>query len=118
MKITALVENTVSGQLAGTLGREHGLSLYIEALGHRILFDMGQTDLFARNAAALGADLAAVTVPTFLLHGKKDAVAPKETALTLAEEIPGARLFWLEQSGHGIFSDDAAKFNRIFFQCL
>ena len=60
MKITALVENTVSGQLAGTLGREHGLSLYIEALGHKILFDMGQTDLFARNAAALGADLAAV----------------------------------------------------------
>lgn len=86
----------------------------------------------ARSASAVGtvqaacalrdedgrADLAAVTVPTFLLHGKKDAVAPKETALTLAEEIPGARLFWMEQSGHGIFSDDAAKFNRIFFQCL
>ena len=56
LKITALVENTVPEDLAAQLGlgKEHGLSLYIEACGHKILFDMGQSGLFARNAAALG----------------------------------------------------------------
>lgn len=68
MKITALVENTTSDE---RLGREHGLSLYIETLGHRVLFDMGQTDLFARNAGALGIDLAGVDLAV-LSHGHYD----------------------------------------------
>lgn len=73
MKITALVENTVPGTLAETLGlgKEHGLSLYIEGCGHKILFDMGQTGLFARNAAALGVDLGAVDLAV-LSHGHYD----------------------------------------------
>ena len=73
LKITALVENTVPEDLAAQLGlgKEHGLSLYIEACGHKILFDMGQTGLFARNAAALGVDLAAVDLAV-LSHGHYD----------------------------------------------
>ena len=53
MKITALVEDT---SLQG-LPAEHGLSLWIEACGRKFLFDLGQGDLFARNAASLGIDL-------------------------------------------------------------
>ena len=68
INITALVENTTSDE---RLDKEHGLSLYIEALGHRILFDMGQTDLFARNAEALGIDLAGVDLAV-LSHGHYD----------------------------------------------
>lgn len=68
IKITALVENTTSDE---RLDKEHGLSLYIEALGHNILFDMGQTDLFARNAQALGIDLAGVDLAV-LSHGHYD----------------------------------------------
>ena len=52
MIITALVENTSACGLTA----EHGLSLFVEMPGCRFLFDLGQTDLFARNAAALGVD--------------------------------------------------------------
>lgn len=54
MKITSLLENTSH---RGDMLTEHGLSLYIETKAHKILFDMGQSDAFAKNAAALGIDL-------------------------------------------------------------
>lgn len=67
MKIWTLVENTApEGLLA-----EHGLSLYIETAEHRILFDAGQSDAFARNAEALGIDLSLVDL-AILSHGHYD----------------------------------------------
>lgn len=68
MKITVLSEN-ISQDPA--LPAEHGLSLFIETEKHTILFDMGQTELFAENAARLGCDLAAVDVAV-LSHGHYD----------------------------------------------
>ena len=47
MKITVLVENT---SRRDDIVARHGLSLYIEARGRRILFDMGQDELFYENA--------------------------------------------------------------------
>ncbi len=44
------------------LGAEWGLAIYIEHRGHALLLDTGASDLFAKNAAALGLDLGAVEV--------------------------------------------------------
>lgn len=68
MRVTALVENQ---SFQENLQAEHGLSLYIETAEHKILFDMGQTDLFAENAAKLGINLADVDIAV-LSHGHYD----------------------------------------------
>ena len=54
MIIKTLVENTSNSEV---LGCEHGLSLYIETPAHRIIFDMGASNLFAINARKVGVDL-------------------------------------------------------------
>lgn len=68
MKITSLLENTTQRRDMKT---EHGLSLYIETEKHKILFDMGQTQLFRENAQALGIDLAGVDL-AIVSHGHYD----------------------------------------------
>ena len=59
MKITTLVENRPSPD-DPALVAEWGLSQHVEINGRRLLFDMGASDAFARNAARLGIDLGAV----------------------------------------------------------
>lgn len=68
MKIWTLIENTACRE---DLAAEHGLSLYIEACGRRILFDSGQSDAFADNAAHMGIDLRRVDFAV-LSHGHYD----------------------------------------------
>ena len=68
MKLTALVENTSTQP---ELISEHALSLYIECNGYKILFDMGASDAFVRNAKVLGIDLNAVDFAV-LSHGHYD----------------------------------------------
>ena len=68
MKITSLLENTTTNEQFKV---EHGLSLFIETDKHKILFDMGQSDLFAENAKTLGIDLAEVDIAV-LSHGHYD----------------------------------------------
>lgn len=73
MKITVLAENTISNtsKFKKTLQAEHGLSLYIETNNQHILHDMGQSDLFYKNAKILGIDLTNTNF-AFLSHGHYD----------------------------------------------
>ncbi len=68
MRITALTENTSHIE---NIACEHGLSLYIETQGKRILFDTGQTDLFSVNARKLGIDISSVDI-CVISHGHYD----------------------------------------------
>ena len=68
MKISVLVEDTTESKC---LEAEHGLSLFIETCGCRILFDTGQTDMLARNAQRMGVDLASADFAV-ISHGHYD----------------------------------------------
>ena len=68
MRIVALMEDTaVSEQFVCS----HGLSLYIETRGHKILFDMGQDGRFLENAEKLGIGVGSVDT-AILSHGHYD----------------------------------------------
>jgi len=66
--VKVLAENT---SLSEKLGSEHGLSLYLETGSRKILFDTGASGLFARNAAEMNVDLAAVDLAV-ISHGHYD----------------------------------------------
>ena len=84
MKITALLENTSNRTDMQT---EHGLSLYIEVGERKILFDMGATDLFARNAEVLGVDLTAIDT-AIISHGHNDHGGGLATFLEINPHAP------------------------------
>ncbi len=68
MKVTSIIENTSRMGLPV----EHGLSLYIEKDdGQKVLFDMGQSGLFARNAEALSLSIADIDIAV-VSHGHYD----------------------------------------------
>ena len=93
LKITTLIENQAGTQ--DNLAFEHGLSLYIEFAGKRLLFDTGQTGAFADNARKLGLDLTALD-GVILSHGHYDhsgglgrllPLLAKDTPIYLGEEF-------------------------------
>ncbi len=83
MKIVTLMENTAQEGFTC----EHGLSLYIETEGAKILFDTGATGAFAGNAQKLGIDLAQVDFAV-LSHGHYDHGGGIQTFLEINEKAP------------------------------
>lgn len=84
IKVTVLCENV---QGCDGVCAEHGLSLFIEANGKRILFDMGQSGLFAENARSLGIDLSTVDAAV-LSHGHYDHGGGIHTFLNINKTAP------------------------------
>ena len=68
MKIVTLIEDS---QVDCQLGSEHGISFYIETQKHKLLFDVGQSCLFASNARKLDIDLNEVDL-VVISHGHYD----------------------------------------------
>ncbi len=105
MRVTALVENT---SLRKELGSEHGLSLYIETKRHKILFDSGATDLFAKNAEILGVDLSGADI-AFLSHAHYDHGGGLKTFLRINDR---AKIYAGQTAFSGYYANETDKPKR------
>jgi pimeloyl-ACP methyl ester carboxylesterase len=69
--------------------------------------------MVALRDSDLRPDMARVSVPTLIVHGVNDRIAPLAlTGEILAKGIVGAQLVRFAQSGHGLFYDEKDKFNQ------
>ena len=102
MRVTMLLDNISSSP---ALIAEHGLSLFIETAKHRILFDTGKTDAFARNAEALGIDLAAVDMAV-ISHGHYDHTGGLVRFLELNDHAP----VYVQREAFGHFEAESARY--------
>jgi pimeloyl-ACP methyl ester carboxylesterase len=57
--------------------------------------------------------LAAIDVPTLIVHGRQDAIADPRAAEYAIERIPGATAHWLDGVGHLPFLDRADEFDEV-----
>ena len=102
MRFTVLCENTVSRP---GLSAEHGFSLLIETNGCKALFDMGQTDVFARNAASMRLSLADVHFAV-LSHGHYD----HSGGIAAFMQLNSDALIYIPQHAFGDYRNAEGKF--------
>lgn len=56
-------------------------------------------------------DLAKITIPTIIFHGKKDKICSFEMAEQLKSHLINSRIVAFVNSGHALFLEETAKFN-------
>jgi len=66
---------------------EHGLSVFVEACGRKILFDTGASDIFSFNAKKMGVDLSTVDMAV-ISHGHYDHTQGVPEFCRLNEKAP------------------------------
>ena len=109
LRITTLIENMPDE--AGQLAYEHGLSLYIEFQGKRILFDTGQSGDFLKNAQVLDKSMQKMDA-VIISHGHYDhSGGVPAFAKELKQSIPmyvGAGFF---EKKYKLLSDGTYRYN-------
>ena len=67
--------------------------------------------LVALRDTDLRNDLLSITIPTLIMHGKKDKICSFEMAEQLKSGIANSRIIPFEKSGHALFLEETEKFN-------
>lgn len=67
--------------------------------------------LVALRDTDLRPDLAKITIPTLILHGKKDKICSFDLAEQMRAGITDSHLVAFEKSGHSLFLEETKKFN-------
>jgi pimeloyl-ACP methyl ester carboxylesterase len=67
--------------------------------------------LIALRDTDLRADMAKITIPTLIMHGKKDKICSFDLAKQMKAGIINSHIVAFENSGHSLFLEEAHKFN-------
>jgi non-heme chloroperoxidase len=67
--------------------------------------------LIALRDTDLRSDLAKITIPTLIMHGKKDKICSFDLALQMKAGILNSSIVAFENSGHSMFLEEIHKFN-------
>ena len=68
--------------------------------------------LIALRDTDLRGDLSTITLPTLIMHGKKDKICSFDLAEQMKAWIPNSNIIAFEDSGHSLFLEETEKFNR------
>ncbi len=67
--------------------------------------------LIALRDTDLRNDLKEITIPTLIMHGKKDKICSFDLAVQMKSAIVNSHLIAFENSGHSLFLEETQKFN-------
>jgi pimeloyl-ACP methyl ester carboxylesterase len=68
--------------------------------------------LIALRDTDLRADCTKITIPTLIMHGKKDKICSFDLAEQMKDRILNSHLVVFENSGHSLFLEETQKFNE------
>jgi len=68
--------------------------------------------LVALRDTDLRNDMAKITIPTLIMHGKKDKICSFDLATQMKAGIASSQLIAFENSGHSLFLEETNKFNQ------
>jgi pimeloyl-ACP methyl ester carboxylesterase len=72
--------------------------------------------LVALRDTDLRGDLDKITVPTIIMHGKKDKICSFDLAEQMHTGIKGSQLIAFKKSGHSLFLEEKQKFNDLLIE--
>ena len=88
-----------------------GISGWLNGMGLSASSHATAKCLVALRDTDLRTDLAKITIPTLIMHGKKDKICSFDLAKQTHLAIPHSQLIAFENSGHSLFLEETLKFN-------
>lgn len=89
----------------------HGISDWLFGIGLSSSSHAMAQSLIALRDTDLREDLAKISIPTLIMHGKKDKICSFDMATQLKLRIPNSSVVAFENSGHALFLEETKKFN-------
>jgi len=93
-----------------------GISNWLNGIGLSASAYATAQCLIALRDTDLRKDLSKITIPTLILHGKKDKICAYDLAEQTKAGIANSRLVAFENSGHSLFLEETRKFNDELIQ--